>query len=59
MKGEIVMELTTVIELIEKLKELPPKAKVFVEGTSGYLHIVEDEDGNIAASFDDNKDIYY
>lgn len=53
------MELTTVVELIEKLKELPPKAKVFVGGTYGYLHIVEDEDGNSAVSFDDSEDIYY
>lgn len=52
------MELTTVIELIEKLKELPPKAKVFVCGTTGYIHIVEDEDGKTAISFDDASEIY-
>lgn len=53
------MELTTVVELIEKLKELPPKANVFVGGTYGYLHIVEDENGNVAVSFDDNEEIYF
>lgn len=53
------MELTTVVELIEKLKELPPNAKVFVGGTYGYLHIVDDEDGEAAISFDDSEEIYY
>ena len=51
------MELTTVVELIEMLKELPPKAKVFVLGTTGYLHIVEDEDGKTAVVFDDSDEI--
>ena len=51
------MELTTVVELIEKLKELPPKAKVFVGGTYGYLHIVKDTDGNVVVVFDDNEEI--
>lgn len=51
------MELTTIEELIEKLKELPPKAKIFVGGTYGYLHIVEDKNGEIAVSFDDNVEI--
>lgn len=51
------MELTTVIELIEMLKELPPNAKVFVCGTTGYLHIVEDENGKVAVVFDDADEI--
>ena len=51
------MELTTVVELIEMLKELPPKAKVFVCGVTGYLHIVDDEDGNKAIVFDDASEI--
>lgn len=52
------MELTTVIELIEKLKELPPKTKVYVGGTYGYLHIVEDENGDTVVSFDDSEELY-
>jgi hypothetical protein len=51
------MELTTVVELIEKLKELSPKTKVYVGGTYGYLHIVEDENGDTAVSFDDSDEI--
>lgn len=51
------MELTTTIELIEKLKQLPPKTKIYVCGTYGYLHIIEDENGNLAICFDDNEEI--
>lgn len=54
-KGNEVMELTTIEQLIKKLSELPQNAKVFVGGTTGYLHIVEDEDGNTAISFDDSR----
>lgn len=51
------MELTTVTELIEMLKKLPPKSKVFVCGTYGYLNIVEDEDGNVTVVFDDKEEV--
>lgn len=54
-KGNEVMELTTIEQLIKKLSELPQNAKVFVGGTTGYLHIVEDENGNTAISFDDSR----
>ena len=54
---EINMELTNVMELIEMLKELPPNAKVFVCGTTGYLHIIEDEDCKTAIVFDDSDEI--
>lgn len=53
------MELTTIIELVEKLKELPPNTKVYVCGTYGYLHIIEDENGNLVISFDDVEEIFY
>lgn len=49
-------ELTTVVELIEMLKELPPKANVYVLGTVGYLHVIEDENG-VAVTFDDNEEL--
>lgn len=52
------MELTTVIELIEKLKELPPNANVYVCGTTGYLHIIEDGNGKTDIVFDDCDEIY-
>ena len=52
------MELTTVEKLIEKLKELPQNSEVYVGGTNGYLHIIEDENGKVV-SFDDSEEIYF
>ena len=52
------MELTTVERLIEALKELPQNSQVYVGGTNGYLHIIEDDD-NTVVSFDDNEEIYF
>ena len=46
------VELTTVVELIEELKQLPPKTKVYANGTNGYMHIGTDVDGNDCVSFD-------
>ena len=48
------IELTTVIELIEELKQLPPKSKVFVGGTCGYMHIWTDKD-ETEVSFDEDE----
>ena len=48
------VELTTVVELIEELKQLPPKSKVFVDGTYGYMHIWTDKDGT-EVSFDEDE----
>ena len=48
------IELTTIIELIEELKQLPPKAKVYANGASGYMHIGKDTDGNDSVTFDDS-----
>ena len=47
-------ELTTVVELIEELKQLPPKTKVYANGTYGYMHIGTDEKGNQCITFDDS-----
>ena len=52
--GENRIELTTVIELIEELKKLPPKTNVYVNGVYGsYMHIL-DCDGTQCISFDDD-----
>ena len=47
------IELTTVVELIEELKKLPPKTNVYANGTYGYMHIGTDFDGNDCVTFDD------
>lgn len=49
------IELTTVVELIEELKQLPPKAKVYANGTEGYMHIGVDMYGNDCVTFDDDE----
>ena len=49
------VKLTDVVELIEELKQLPPKTKVYVCGTYGYLHIGEDYDGDVCICFDDDE----
>ena len=49
------IELTTIVELIEELKQLPPKTKVYVNGVyGGYIHIMSDENGKQSVSFDDD-----
>lgn len=48
------VELTTVIELIEELKQLPPKTKVYANGTFGYMHIGNDINGDMSVTFDDS-----
>ena len=48
------VELTTVVELIKELKQLPPKSKVFVGGTCGYMHIWTDKDGT-EVNFDEEE----
>lgn len=49
------VELTTVVELIEELKQLPPKTKVYANGVyGGYMHIMEDSNGKQCISFDDD-----
>lgn len=50
-------ELTTVEELIKRLEELPPKAKVYANGTTGYLHVMEDDEEPVI-SFDDSEELY-
>ena len=50
------MELTTVEKLIEELKKLPAEAEVYVLGTQGYMHVLDD-DGDVAVCFDDNEEI--
>lgn len=49
------IELTTVVELIEELKQLTPKTKVYTNGTHGYMHIGKDENGDDCVSFDDKQ----
>ena len=56
-REENAMELTTVENLIEQLKLLNPNTPVYVLGTTGYLHITTDEDGNKAVCFDDSEEI--
>ena len=51
------MELTTIDKLIEKLDELPKDTKVYVCGTTGYLHVMKDDNGNTYVVFDDNDDV--
>ena len=51
------MELTTLEELWEQIKTLPPKTPIYVGGTKGYLHIVEDKNGNKSVCFDDCEEI--
>ena len=53
------MELTTVENLLEHLKLLNPNTPVYVLGTTGYLHITADDDGNAVVSFDDDEEIYF
>ena len=53
------MELTTVEKLIEALQKLPHNSKVYVCGTNGYMHIIEDENGDTVVSFDDSEEIYF
>lgn len=48
------IELTTVNQLIKELKQLPPTAKVYTNGTNGYMHIGTDICGDIYITFDDN-----
>lgn len=49
------VELTTVVELIEELKKLPPKTKVYTNGIYGsYMHILNDYNGEQCISFDDD-----
>jgi hypothetical protein len=52
------MELTTVQELIKALEQLPQNSQVYVGGTIGYLHVIEDDNGNTVVSFDDDEEIY-
>ena len=54
-----IMELTNVSNLIEQLKLLNPNTPVYVLGTTGYLHITADDDGNAVVSFDDDEEIYF
>ena len=51
------MELSTVSKLMEQLKELPPDTKVYVLGTTGYLHITADSNGKAVVNFDDSEEI--
>ena len=48
------IELTTVGELIDELKQLPPESKVWTGGTYGYMHIWTDRDGT-EVSFDESE----
>lgn len=51
--------LATVGELIKELQQLNPKAKVYVAGEYGYMHIGAGIDGNQYVTFDDALDEYY
>lgn len=53
------MELTTVEELIAYLKTKPSGTKIYVGGTTGYVHEVVDDEYNEALSFDDAEEVYF
>lgn len=50
------MELTTTYELTKELMKLPPNTPVYVGGTTGYMHIVENN-GKKSVVFDDNENV--
>lgn len=51
------MELTTALELVKELMKLSPNTKIYVGGTTGYMHIVKDKNGNKVVVFDDCEKI--
>lgn len=46
------VELTDVENLIEELKKLPPKTKVYASGANGYMHIGTDMHRDDCVTFD-------
>ena len=48
------IELTTVKDLVAVLMRQNPAAKVYANGTSGYMHIGTDIHGNDSVTFDDS-----
>ena len=47
-------ELTDVKSLMEILKGIPKDAKIYANGTYGYMHIGTDVEGFLSITFDDS-----
>ena len=50
------IELTTVEDLIKELQQLPPKSKVYANGTYGYMYTFTYDD-KTEVNFDDCEDL--